>query len=292
MGNKSLKLGWWNSGLSPIKKRSDSADHGNALAIIAKLLFVYDCDFLGISELSPDDVNVINETLLRDSKYKIEPCFDSVGRGSFKQAYIYNSDLFQINSATTEEARIGTSRFRVAHFLTLDTKFLPFPLFIYASHWPSLLHHQDHVRDTIGSILRQTIDNLLDATNDEAHIILMGDYNSEPFSNSILKLLQCIRDPNQVKINNRFLYNPFWRHLGLSDTGDSCGSYFYKGGVIDKWHLFDQIMFSPKFLENEIWTFAPKPLIVNDTEILGLIKDRTSHFDHLPVLTTLDFKHD
>jgi hypothetical protein len=72
------------------------------------------------------------------------------------------------------------------------------------------------------------------------YIIIPGDFNDEPFDNSLSKKLMASRDRILVGKDNRYFYNPYWRHLGeehplsLNGPADSrsfLGTYNYERGV-------------------------------------------------------------
>jgi hypothetical protein len=85
-------------------------------------------------------------------------------------------------------------------------------------------------------------------------VILMGDFNDEPFDESMVTLLPSTRDRTLARAGG-FLYNPFWRFLGEMvpyRIGENFqghgGTFFHRAGVETRWLTFDQILFSSAFV--------------------------------------------
>lgn len=110
-------------------------------------------------------------------------------------------------------------------------------------------------------------------------VLILGDFNDEPFDPSIFQVLRCVRDAAPVRRKPRLprsdtptgvqryvslhpkLYNPCWKLLTpRRDTPP--GTYFWNG----RWYLLDQIMLSrgflttsaPRFVEGSLSIFAPQ----------------------------------
>ncbi len=89
------------------------------------------------------------------------------------------------------------------------------------------------------------------------NVLLMGDFNDEPFDRSVLEALQATRDLDRmeedVKIpagknkpaaapyldRQAHVYNCMWPHLGRADEGS-----YYFGGATNTFNLLDQIIVS------------------------------------------------
>jgi hypothetical protein len=71
-----------------------------------------------------------------------------------------------------------------------------------------------------------------------ARIIIMGDLNDDPVSNSVARVLSASGDKSKA-LSNGQLYNP-WNKLYSRGIGTLSHN--------DKWNLFDQIILSPAWL--------------------------------------------
>jgi hypothetical protein len=87
-----------------------------------------------------------------------------------------------------------------------------------------------------------------DALELNQNIVLMGDFNDEPFSSSLLDYLNASYDKsfvvNQRDIKRVVLYNCAWEWL----SREKPGSYFWEKGNVTRWSLLDQIVISPALL--------------------------------------------
>lgn len=280
----SLSLAWWNTSLSPRGKARENNTENQMIAGEAILLMLLEkkIDFLAIGEVSPSDIEYFN-VLLSDTIYEVTSCFDKVGRGQFSQAYIYNANNVRIlEQKVLEFSKIGRN-YRVGHSLIIKTKCNSF-INIIVSHWPSKLQSgNDTIRNQLANTIRSNIDNL-----SEDKVILMGDFNAEPFEEPLSEYLLASRDKLKVRKKKELFYNPFWSKLGMSQCEGFCGSYFYKSGVSSNWHLFDQIIVSSIFLNDQGWSLLSEESLIGTEVILALVKNTNLHFDHLPVFTQLE----
>ena len=280
----SLSLAWWNTSLSPtgkVRKNNEENLIVTGEAIIS-MLTEKKIDFLAIGEVSPSDIEYF-KTLFIDTVYKVTSCFDKVGKGQFSQAYIYNILNIQILKQTILDFSRLSRNYRVGHSLIIETKCKSL-INIIVSHWPSKLNSgNDLVRNNLAISLRNHIDK-----SDGLKIVLMGDFNAEPFEDSLNNHLLTSRDKLMVRKKKELFYNPFWSKLGMSICDSFCGSYFYKSGLLNNWHLFDQIIFSSNFIENHGWCLLNEQHLIGTEYTLELVKNTSLHFDHLPVFTKLE----
>ncbi len=104
---------------------------------------------------------------------------------------------------------------------------------VLVNHWPSRRDgaNETEYKRVIAAQRAQGIVADIKANDPDAKVIIMGDFNDDPFSNSIKKHL--VTDG---------LYNPMETLLSYEK-----GSLNYKG----QWNLFDQIIFSHNFFETD-----------------------------------------
>ena len=167
------------------------------------------------------------------------------------------------------------------------------PLFyLFVSHWKSRAFcHKNHPdRHSLGISLRHKVDEIHKNFGDESHLILLGDYNDEPFDESLSEQLMATRDKALIFKKKKLLYNPFWHYLSYDRSKlEYAGTYYYKDGQTTKWHTFDQIIVSSAFIVGKEWLLNEQATgIVHFPEYLQLVKERKTIFDHLPVITTIE----
>lgn len=105
------------------------------------------------------------------------------------------------------------------------------PLHIFVNHWSSRRDGADetaHKRIKAAATVREKIDHI-QFNEEDAHIIIMGDFNDDPNSESV-----------EEHLVTTDLYNPMKKLLTNSE-----GSLNYKG----EWNLFDQIIFTTNFFD-------------------------------------------
>ncbi len=108
---------------------------------------------------------------------------------------------------------------------------------IVVCHWPSRRGGaiaSDHRRKALASLIKRKVDSI----GIESKIVIMGDLNDEPYSESVNKVLAAVSEKDSTG-------GP--QLVNVSSTGkDSKGSYKYQG----TWYLFDQFILSSSLLDS------------------------------------------
>lgn len=171
-------------------------------------------------------------------------------------------------------------------------------LHVFVNHWPSRRGGEmetQQKRNVVASLLRQKTDSLF-KTDPQAHIVITGDFNDEPFNASISKVLKAQSPENNI--SNTSLYNLSFNFLKTHKTG----TLKYRGN----WSVFDQIIVSGSLLgKNDLFTclscagiYNNQFLMVEDKTHMGFMPWRTynglkysgGYSDHFPVYLNLFFK--
>lgn len=113
----------------------------------------------------------------------------------------------------------------------------------FVNHWKSRSGGQSKTepkRIFSAVTLRRAVDSILNFEQ-EAKIIIMGDFNDDPTNKSVHSILQA--NNKQKNAGPRELYNLMYDKHNLNNTG----TYSYKGN----WYMFDQIIVSQKILNDK-----------------------------------------
>jgi len=197
---------------------------------------------IGIAEVEND--NVV-EKLLKTKYLKEAPLdyvhFDSPDERGIDTGLIYNTAHFKVLDAETLPLLIENTngdRDYTRDILYVHGTLNGEEIHVFVNHWPSRRDGADETKykriEAAQTILRK-IKSLNDHPS-KLHIMVMGDFNDDPQSESI-----------QVLMESGLFINPFNKLL----SPDS-GSANYKG----KWSLFDQIILSHNFLNHEPGTHS------------------------------------
>ncbi|MDR0830043.1 MAG: endonuclease [Prevotellaceae bacterium] len=168
-------------------------------------------------------------------------------------------------------------------------------LHIFVNHFPSRLGGElesEERRVAAAQILRSNVDSVF-AVNQNAAVVIMGDFNDYPDDNSIVKTLNVSALPeNYEKIVAQNLYNLAYK---IHFEG-KIGTYLHN----NSWGMLDQIIVSGALLNNSLkisvlpetfTVFAPEWLLEED-KLVGLRPFRTyigmkfngGFSDHLPIV--------
>lgn len=284
-----LSFIWWNTSLSPpLKSKRGKANNqslNNVCSVIEILIFL-NYDFICLGEVCDEDIDFIDIKLnLASLGYSVVKGAKKLNRSYFDTCIIHKSEhlLVPILGENTKYLAFdsGTNQLKIA------TKFYfqlaePFnsDLVVYLSHWPSKLKDNYLNTGSISERCRMDIEMQLEGVE---NIILMGDYNVEPYEDAIVHNLQTSRDKDVVLAKPTVFYNPCWKFLIESPEpyeSNNMGTYFYSSGRFHKKLVLDQIIFSPSFLKGN-WIFKDEYVnILSIDKILG-ISVKVS--DHLPI---------
>lgn len=293
-----ISLMWWNTSLSPAAKRDRSGPTERKAAYDLVQYFTHRLGFdvVALGEVSSSDIEQIQERCGKD--YSVFDGQVRAGKTAFDTCVLYRSDRLHLIDQGTIANLDGGTTLKVGQWLRFLLPDLVTTLHVFVSHWPSRMWcHENHAdRSRLGVLLRQAVVEAL-GQEKSGHVILLGDFNDEPFSESLEQQLYASRDRNLAARKGHLLYNPFWRHLGTATlhAPDSIsndthgGSYCYHSGRVTRWHTFDQIIFSSAFLGNSAWHLVEDATKVLDVPpYTQLVKDRNSQFDHMPVMTIIE----
>jgi len=295
-----LKVIWWNTSLAPpVNVRSATADD---------LVFVVDYvrflrhqvgfDLLALAEVNAEDLRTILQGL-NDPSLRVHDSSDRRSSLKFDTGVIYDSTKVTLEESRTLTDKFHSTTMKTGHQMIYRVTATGDPLFLITSHWPSKRTAPDGAprRAELGTALRHRIQAIHEDTP-EAFVILAGDYNDDPYADSLAEHLGATRDRTMAKRRKGLLYNPFWRKMGESHDDDHddnnmrfCGTYYYDGGQINRWHTFDQIIFSSSFLTDKSMRLDERRCGVIATEVLwSKVLKSNQIFDHLPVFGTVELR--
>ena len=148
------------------------------------------------------------------------------------------------------------------------------PMHFFVNHWSSRRGGEKRSaprRNKAADVARYHIDSIL-AADPNAKIILMGDLNDNPTDKSVTKHLGAVG--KEQKMKNNLLFNPM---VAMFKSGQGTGAYR------DTWHLFDQLILSKAFLDEDKSTYK-----LHSTKILNknFLIQQKGRFEGYPFRTS------
>lgn len=297
-----LSFIWWNTSLSPGGKANKDRTTNEQRIFVGNMVksFIDDiqADFIALGEVSKIDIDFISRLIPFD-EYGLHNGNTPAGRSKFDTCFIYK----KLNLLFIENKDIVSKKNRRSFKTAQKLKFLlpnyDYPLYVLISHWPSRLHMKagDPDRAYLGTNLRRVVEEIIDDYKESATFILMGDYNDEPFDQSMSEHLMATRDRYFATKNSNLLYNPFWKNLSsrsmisnkFNEVTKDGGSFYHKKGENTRWRTFDQIIFSSSFLrETGFQLNEEMTCILNINDHANFILDNREIFDHFPIIGVID----
>jgi hypothetical protein len=297
-----LSFVWWNTSLSPPvpakRNRASTEQRDLVCTMVDFILNGLGVDFLALGEMADEDLKAILDKCQLDG-FRPHNGLVKVGRSQFDTCFIYRLEKLELlDDGMQIFSTKGNRTLKIAQradFIVADCGTL---IHVFVSHWPSRLWCEENSADRhlLGIRLRDKVEEVSSVPGKLANVILMGDYNDEPFDVPLAEQLMATRDRNLVRKKHHLLYNPFWRQMvspelyapGHEEKG-GCGTCFHKGGDITRWRTFDQIMFSSAFLGSGAWHLNER--VTGILELPGYaetVVDADQIFDHFPVIGVID----
>ena len=254
-------------------------------------------DLLGVCEV---EGRVVLDKLLRKldlpgRKYAVIHSDTGDGRG-IDVAFIYDLKLFRkpyksyfFNHVVLK--RNATRDILQVNFKTRGSQ--PIDFVVIGNHWPSKLGGDlasEPYRIMAAETLSYWLERIPEKFAKEVPVVVMGDFNDEPFNRSITDYALALKDSDKVR--SRRTRRPVLFNLMWEIQEDGVGSHYY-----DDWSMLDQMMINRCLLNGDNGlALVPKSCgIYRDADMLKRGKPRrfgrpssrsfdTAGFsDHLPV---------
>ncbi len=174
------------------------------------------------------------------------------------------------------------------------------PLILIGNHWPSRTagqYESEPYRMLTGETLSYWVERIHEEQGKEVGIVVMGDFNDEPFNRSLLEYAQAIND-TQAVLNARkpCLLNLMWPLLAAGR-----GSHCFDG----RWNMLDQLLVSKALVNGKCGWRVDGPARIEAIELMtrpgkmgphrfGIKpdqRDTTGYSDHYPVSVSLRRKN-
>jgi hypothetical protein len=200
---------------------------------------------LGLAEVENRAVleDLVKQPLLRDKNFQIIH-FDSPDFRGVDVAMIYQAKYFRpltARSLFVDISKPGDTSY-TRDILYVSGLYDGEPLHIFVNHWPSRRGGEAAtrpLREKAAAVCKAVIDSLM-AIDPATKVIVMGDLNDDPINSSVKNVLQARGTVEETCLS--CLYNP-WEKLFKKGIGTLAWQ--------DAWGLFDQIIISGAFLDQE-----------------------------------------
>ena len=294
-----LSFAWWNTGLSPPRKQGvqTPGQWDCVREVVRQLIEVESTDLLALGETAAEQAEQLHAVCCSTNARRLVVDARPNAGSHRNLAVLYNgSKLLLEGGPSALYDSLGGSRLHVGMHLLFSMSSFPAPLHVFVVHWPSRMRpDSDALRRMIGRSLQARIDELVRLEQRPLHVLVLGDFNDEPFNDSMSTALLGSRDRNLVRRRPRHLYNPFWRFLGERQELEEerggrlgAGTHYYEGTVATHWHTYDQFLVSASLLAGPGWVLREAGTRIWQRAPLLTTRGRfASRFDHFPILGML-----
>ena len=249
----SLRLAFWNVGMGPrVRLASAEREQGlvRAADTVRELFEEEDVALVGLCEVDGLTAAAMSERLHMQHAHIVVD--EDVGRTQWDLAVFFKTDriLCTKEHACQIEERMQWIKAGYSFDVVDRANSVTFALFL--AHWPSRLSDQKRAKaELAGDTLWYEVKRRLD---DDKPVVVMGDFNDEPFDSSIQQRLRATRDPEHAAYYRASrLYNPSW-WLSCPAPGAPWapfGSTSRQPEAYTNHHLLDQVLVSAHFLDKD-----------------------------------------
>ena len=245
---KSIEVGFWNvENLFDLEddplKNDDEFSLGGKKMITQEILNMkldhmnevisdLSVDILGLCEVENRKVLEMLNNKYTDKNYSIVH-YESPDARGIDTALLYDADKFTVVESYPIEIPFGDEA-PTRDILYVKGTFDETTLHIFVNHWPSNysgLERGIGRRSIAAKVLRKVLDDILQK-DENANIILMGDFNEVPLAKAVKDVLNSSINFEEVVENQLQLWNPMAHIMGVENGG----TYKYRGidNVIDQ----------------------------------------------------------
>lgn len=199
---------------------------------------------IGVSEIENDKVlkDLIQQPAIRDRKWRSIVIEGPDARG-VDVGLLYNPAHFKVLEANSHfvDIRKDAAKSYTRDILQVTGLLFGDTVTVLVGHWPSRSGGEaasQWKRAKAAEVCKRITDSIV-ALNPNNRVIIMGDFNDDPVSPSVAKVLNAKLNIKDVQPGG--IFNPFY---ALYDKG--IGTLGYQ----DRWNLFDQIVITSGFLKS------------------------------------------
>jgi len=253
----------------------DEERYHRKLERLAKVIESFDVDLLGVCEIENRRVleDLLQRAPLSEKGYGIAH-LDSPDKRGIDMGVIYRAPLTLAagdQAVMLHEIDLGEGTPKTRGIFEANFVVDQSPLLFLVQHWPSRRGGEEKSRphriaaaQTARRVVLSRIDSAAQAGY-EADILLVGDFNDDPYNVSLVEHLEAVRGKFALEGDRgRYrLFNPSWKFLGTPDVG----TLYYQAG----WNVFDQAIVSRGMLDQNGYEFVEGSLqIYNQPSVRNL----------------------
>lgn len=298
-----IPFAWWNTKVSPPSIRSIATErHRTAVVdILRALVEQHGCLLVALAEVQGENVLRWLPDGLRASWNAVN---DTSGeRHAFDVAIAYDRRSLTLMDHRWVRTYHATHAVRAGLVATFGVHDRGGWLIVAAAHWRSNVGDAagaDALRSRSAEVLRDAILASTEAVGEDVPVLILGDFNAEPFDKQFDASLPTSRSRAAVQRHrprsrsDLLFYNAAWRWLGERHAWDGeqqpptlAGTFCSTGTVRPtSWRTFDHVLVSPSLLRRDGWSLDERTLGIHDD---SAVFDRAgarprAPFDHLPIV--------
>lgn len=246
----------------------DDERYGRKLAHLASVVAALDAHLLGVCEVENRRVleDLIARNELSGHGYSIAH-LDTPDKRGIDMGVLFRApfELAEGDRAVQLHPIDLGDVPRTRGILEVDLTVHGQPLVVLVNHWPSrgggerTVEHRQRAAETARRVVLARLDAAR-LEGREADILIIGDFNDDPFDDSLVEHLEAVRGKFALRGDRgrTVLHNPSWTFLGTPDLG----TLYYRSG----WNVFDQAIVSRGMLDADGLHYVEGSLAIHEPD--------------------------
>ena len=298
--NEIVSFFWWNVSLAPLgnEKNLSADDLSDCIHLMCELVKERKIDFFCLGEVGERLVHGLEEALA-DTSYRVVTGVVQEKKVKFDTCTVYDASKYELVYSEVILSTHVESWQKVAQKICYKSIPAGDELYLYVLHWPSKIRHgvDSDYRTSLGSSLRSSLKEVFDSRSEKANIVVLGDFNDEPYNKSMNIWLKSSRDRDYVIKRPDTLYNPFWQFLPATkkytytqSSGLCQATYKYSSTTqVTENYIFDQMLFSSSYMGVGPWHLKEESVKIPDEADVDFGKYIVEiGSDHLPIYAEIE----
>jgi exonuclease III len=255
-------------------------------------------DIIGVAEVENKEVLMKLKNKLNRNTYAIVHA-DSKDERGIDVAFIYDNGLFEAKE-TFFHCVMRRNATRDIVQANMKYRKNNSDIVLIGNHWPSRTagaYESEPYRIMAGETLAYFHERIYEELNDNVPVIVMGDFNDNPYNRSIIEYALSIHSKEKIKNakETKYFYNLMWELLAKGE-----GTYFYSGfDLLDQFLISGNIILDKTFIsiDEQSCRIIKIPAMMKDGKPIkfGKPKDKAGvnengYSDHFPIAVTLNVK--
>lgn len=266
-----MRLAWWNTQLRPPRSVEPGELRVAEALVTLKQLIARGCSFIGLGEVSPMALGSLQAALRSGGL----DSWNAVATDDRGLGVLFDAREGRVRADRTLTVQTGLARAHAGWVVQYELEPVG-ELRVVLLHWRTDAFGGAALREGCGELIRQ-----FESGSAERPMVVLGDFNCEPFDRSVVRQLSATRDAQLVRQGRVRFFNPFWSAQPSGPDGLPWATIRLTRPDLEQQTLWKMVDFG----------LVNRPVLAGSIVSGEVVDVAEMTSDHLPVILTLDELH-